>query len=983
MTSSSTMATQPEREEVYALNSDVTPGWIYDKVERKLIPPHDYHHTSTQLCPPRYKFFTLKKELIDDVLKKHEVYQQRRWVREYNNMKGEDGDVILLEGSKIVEHKGCDIQPHNEDHIVSSVNYRYCADMLVHFSCNINDLVVYDLRQYLLDVVSGVAVSRIPREVCSAFTHAYIYPEGEDGRKVTGSKHGWQEFCRLLMESEPSKYPFTASLLAPVSCTSVASTYASVVRTTVWSNSTNISSTTQKQDVSQSSCAISSTNDVIDIKTTIKFESNKPKIQVLVSENNFDCGGHSVIVNIRDGKMASTTSSAENLPLHDHGDSNSCLATSKQLLPTEGRQESGNEGTSGKAQEETCSSSNLYPNLKRIFVSDDTEVCEDEVRAEKRSSDLVTVEAEQDIHVEESSRGKNDIQEVLCTSEKDEEGESSGSPSAKVLVNEPRLSFEETRGSEVGSSTTKDLSEGTFQGFRKESVSEDEGNITPLSGYLKPLEEGYEACGMTRKYYGVHSDKTHKTIILLGASGSGKTTLVNFVANYFRGVKSAGGELVHVIRSSNDVKSRTTSITAYTFCDGEEDVPITVIDTPGLNDSSGAEVRDHVQSLKTFLANAASQNYEIHAIGFVAQAHLVRLTSSERLVMDYVSTLFGEDITDHFITFVTFADSQETPPVVEAMKNYGVRCNLFLKFNNSAISTDKNNEIDALDIAYWKLGRKNWKKCLKSLQSLPALSVNTMKALQNEMYTTTVIESTERDLRAELKTYINYIKNLKQNLKQVLHTGEQVWELTAALKCLKSIEISYPLKTESILTQFAEEVCKEKGYDPLNCIHLLSLTPSRKLLKAGVGVLRSMAPLYKFVDDSCRSKTTTNSKHVREVLYCVDCKEDHILGRPKPGLMSSMPVVGSDPSLITYKCTQCPCDGIKHLIRSQDQDPSQSSAVSVNKVLDLTKSSLTKVMSQFSIPEYPVNVQYFLNYIIDFTSYDFTVFIKNLQKMIK
>ncbi|KAG7163328.1 putative AIG1 family-like protein [Homarus americanus] len=290
-------------------------------------------------------------------------------------------------------------------------------------------------------------------------------------------------------------------------------------------------------------------------------------------------------------------------------------------------------------------------------------------------------------------------------------------------------------------------------------------------GYLKPVKEACDGCGMKRKYYGVLSEKKPKTIILLGASGSGKTTLVNFVANYFSGVKSADGEVVHVVGNSNDVRSRTTSITAYTFCSGANDTPFTIIDTPGLNDSSGAEVRDHIQSLKTFLANAASQNLEVHVIGFVAQAHLVRLTSSERLVMDYVSTLFGQDITEHFVTFVTFSDYQEIPPVVEAMKNYGVKCNLFLKFNNSAISNNKTDEVDDLDRVYWKIGCKSWKKVVKSLENLPALSVNAMKTVQNEMYATTVIETAERNLRAELKAYITYSKGLEHQDKEVICTG--------------------------------------------------------------------------------------------------------------------------------------------------------------------------------------------------------------------
>ncbi|KAK4314998.1 hypothetical protein Pmani_013753 [Petrolisthes manimaculis] len=259
------------------------------------------------------------------------------------------------------------------------------------------------------------------------------------------------------------------------------------------------------------------------------------------------------------------------------------------------------------------------------------------------------------------------------------------------------------------------------------------------SSLLQPIEEG-EICGMTRKYYGIKSVQKEKVIILLGAAGCGKTTLVNFIANYFQGNKKANGELIHVARCCNNIDSITKIITAYTFCNDKEHTPITIIDTPGLNDSSGAEIRDHVLSLKTFLANIVSHNIEIHTIGFVAQAHLVRLTSSERLVMDYISTVFGETCGDHIITFVTFSDNQENPPIVEAMKNYGVNCKLFLKFNNSVLTIKKGDDVDELDRAYWRIGHKSWKKCMKALEEQLPLSIHTMETLQNNVYVSQVWE---------------------------------------------------------------------------------------------------------------------------------------------------------------------------------------------------------------------------------------------------
>ncbi|XP_042232008.1 uncharacterized protein LOC121872938 isoform X1 [Homarus americanus] len=591
----------------------------------------------------------------------------------------------------------------------------------------------------------------------------------------------------------------------------------------------------------------------------------------------------------------------------------------------------------------------------------------------------------------ENYKRKRDSLKSHAACNKNEEGKHIDFSTSHVkpsLVNDSRPSPQEIQSNAgVGRMTPKEkdgphIVKSQFHGHNKVSVTGGKVNITLLPGYLKPVEETYDKCGMMRKFYGIHSDKKPITIILLGASGSGKTTLVNFAANYFSGVKSADDALVHVVGNSNDLRSHTTSITAYTFCFSEDDTPVTIIDTPGLNDSSGAEVRDHIQSLKTFLANAASQNYEIHAIGFVAQAHLVRLTSSERLVMDYVSKLFGQDIAENFIAFVTFADNQETPPVVEAMKSYGVNFKVFLKFNNSLISNIKTDKVDDLDRVYWRIGCKSWKKCLKSLQNLPALSVNTMKAVQNEVYATTVVESAERDLRDELRAFFNLCKDLKHKIKEVNLTGEKVWELAAILKCMKSTELNCSLDTENILVQFSQEVCKEIGdTNTTSYIQLLSLVPSRKLFKGTIGVLQAMTPIYKYVDDNI-NKLKRTLQQAPEVLYCHECKHHHPLRRIYPTSYYYVPFLGNSTLFISYKCTACSCRGNDHGVAPVDEKTSGSSqgfTTNKNKLLEHTLNCLSTVLSEFCMPGYRISVYRYLQYINYDAKYDFGVLMKDLQ----
>ncbi|KAK3860182.1 hypothetical protein Pcinc_033754 [Petrolisthes cinctipes] len=393
------------------------------------------------------------------------------------------------------------------------------------------------------------------------------------------------------------------------------------------------------------------------------------------------------------------------------------------------------------------------------------------------------------------------------------------------------------------------------------------------SSLLQPIEEG-EICGMTRKYYGTKSVQKEKVIILLGAAGCGKTTLVNFIANYFQGNKKANGELIHVARCCNNIESITKIITAYTFCNDKEHTPITIIDTPGLNDSSGAEIRDHVLSLKTFLANIVSHNIEIHTIGFVAQAHLVRLTSSERLVMDYISTVFGETCGDHIITFVTFSDNQENPPIVEAMNNYGVNCKLFLKFNNSVLTIKKGDDVDELDRAYWRIGHKSWKKCMKALEEQLPLSIHTMETLQNNVYVSQVFESVERDLKSELKVFITYTENSQLMKPEAIKVCESVWKLVTIVSHFSSNHSSNTHLVDTLI-HYAEEVCYDVGANENKCIIMLSLAPSRELVKTGIAILKSMAPVYTKSLEVNKNRVQKNGIF----LYCYNCGQDHRVQR--------------------------------------------------------------------------------------------------------
>ena len=122
---------------------------------------------------------------------------------------------------------------------------------------------------------------------------------------------------------------------------------------------------------------------------------------------------------------------------------------------------------------------------------------------------------------------------------------------------------------------------------------------------------------------------------------------------------------------------------------------------------------------------------QLHAIGFVAQAPLVRLTSAQMYVFDSFFALFGKDVEANILVMATFAD-WNVPLLLSAMKDANIRYRDALKFNNCGLylPNRSNNDADldedesvALHQLYWKMGAKAFDVLCNKLKGLPAKSM--------------------------------------------------------------------------------------------------------------------------------------------------------------------------------------------------------------------------------------------------------------------
>ena len=551
----------------------------------------------------------------------------------------------------------------------------------------------------------------------------------------------------------------------------------------------------------------------------------------------------------------------------------------------------------------------------------------------------------------------------------------------------------------------------------KKNISDEDTYIPEhKSGFkiLRPSESKTDPCGMTRNYYrAASSNVEEKVILLLGASGSGKTTLLDFVANYFEGVKTPDPEKIVVVSN----RTKANEIIAYTFYDEKDtNSVITIIVTPGLNDSSGSEIRENVNSLKTFLANTATHNIKIHLVGFVVQAHIVRLTSTERLVMDYVSTIFGESVKENVITLISFADLQASPPVVEAITAYGMNIKHFFKFNN-AVLNNASDEIDELDKVYWRTGFKSWKKVMKILKDVQPLSAKTMSTIQKDVYTKASGENSLNQLNDGM---LEFISMKKQGIiEKVRKSSHNVWNLATIVHHLlkdssegsatvenllleslkkaygsnKRMEIEMSLKALSYYSPRGAEVCTReiihsiypvyskyvKTKDKDNEIDISIIVNSEKwklvycydcsgyhIMEQSQGVLGSIKKLTAYTKSSSQSQV-----HTQELLD--NTKKHRAYTKPSSLSLSKLDS-RTQPS---YKCNDCNCPDAHH-VNKPIKLPRSFGEDDVIKILLHTKDRLKKVSEEYALPDSNLTEKCLLNFLMNEADAEVELFVNKL-----
>ncbi|XP_047677541.1 uncharacterized protein LOC113648485 [Tachysurus fulvidraco] len=315
----------------------------------------------------------------------------------------------------------------------------------------------------------------------------------------------------------------------------------------------------------------------------------------------------------------------------------------------------------------------------------------------------------------------------------------------------------------------------------------------------------------------------NKIVLIIGETGAGKSTLINAMSNYILGVKFTDEKWFEITEEGgqNQSVSQTTEITVYEVFNQNNPICLTIIDTPGYGDTRGTDYDKQIAENLYKLFHSDGGVKEIDAVCLVVKASENRLSDRQHYIFDAVLSLFGKDIENNIVMFITHSDGLPPTNALNAIKKAGIPCSKdednepeYFLFNNCQTKERSKKYNRALQTA-WKQTEDSLNDFFASLKEQDRKSLMKTKSAMKESMR---LEACMLNLQARIEFIECKSKELTQIQKALEENREKIktnenFTFTVTKSYQEKVTIENASWWDRNATSFSvcEENCHELG----------------------------------------------------------------------------------------------------------------------------------------------------------------------------
>ncbi|XP_036439356.1 uncharacterized protein LOC118816864 [Colossoma macropomum] len=260
----------------------------------------------------------------------------------------------------------------------------------------------------------------------------------------------------------------------------------------------------------------------------------------------------------------------------------------------------------------------------------------------------------------------------------------------------------------------------------------------------------------------------NKTVLMVGETGTGKTTLINTMVNYFLGVSFEDKAWFEITEEEKraQTESQTSEVTVYEIISEEKLSSLTIIDTPGYDHTRGIDKDTEIaRNLRDLFLHGTGVK-DLDAVCLVLKASQNRISENQRYIFEAVLSLFGKDIEDIIVLFITHSDGGRPTNALEVVKEEKIPCcydnddePVHFLFNNRQ-SEKQTKKYEHVLKSSWEMGESSMEDFFEFLKSRQRKSLTmTVSVLNERIQLEACVES--------LKEHIKFREGKQRELTEV------------------------------------------------------------------------------------------------------------------------------------------------------------------------------------------------------------------------